>query len=139
VQARDNGAEGIGLVRTEHMLFASDERVAAVRRMIFARTSEEREAALVPIEEFQRQDLVAMFKAMDGLPVIVRLLDPPLHEFLPAPDDDSELLELAADLRTDIGALKAGIKEMQEVNPMLGFRGCRLGIAYPEISRSQVS
>lgn len=121
------------------MLFTSDERVAAVRRMIFARTTEEREAALMPIEDFQREDLFAMFKSMDGLPVIVRLLDPPLLDYLPAADDDSELLELAADLRTDIDALKADIKEMHEVNPMLGFRGCRLGIVYPEIARAQVS
>nr|WDE94729.1 pyruvate phosphate dikinase 2 [Ulva prolifera] len=136
--ARDNGAQGIGLVRTEHMLFASDERVAAVRRMVLARTSEDREAALAPIEDFQREDLIEMFKAMDGLPVVVRLLDPPLQEFLPAADDATALLRLAEDLGTSLDSLRLSIQEMQEANPMLGFRGCRLGIAYPEIPRAQV-
>lgn len=125
-------------MRTEHMLFASDERVAAVRRMVLARTSEDREAALAPIEDFQREDLIEMFKAMDGLPVVVRLLDPPLQEFLPAADDATALLRLAEDLGTSLDSLRLSIQEMQEANPMLGFRGCRLGIAYPEIPRAQV-
>eukprot|EP00892_Ulva_mutabilis_P007134 jgi/Ulvmu1/4793/UM020_0078.1 len=136
--ARENGAEGIGLARTEHMFFASDERISAVRRMIFARTTAEREAALLPIEEFQREDFEAMFAAMDGLPMTIRLLDPPLHEFLPAVDDAAGRMELAEDIGVSVDDLERSIEAMQEVNPMLGFRGCRLGIAYPEIPRAQV-
>lgn len=106
--------------------------------MIFASSTEERESALVPIGEFQQQDFEAMFEVMDGLPVTIRLLDPPLQEFLPAPDDKAGRVELAADIGVTMDALERRIEDMREVNPMLGFRGCRLGIAYPEIPRAQV-
>lgn len=137
-QARANGAEGIGLTRTEHMFFKSAERILAVRRMILAQTTEARVAALRPIEAFQREDFEGIFRAMDGLPVTVRLLDPPLHEFLPAHDNDEAVEELAAEAGMSVEALEDFMERMQEVNPMLGFRGCRLAIAYPEIAEAQV-
>ena len=204
-QARENGAEGIGLVRTEHMFFATSARIRAVRRMIFADDASDRAAALLPIEEFQREDFEGIFEAMDGMPVTVRLLDPPLHEFLPAHDNDAAIAELAADVGLDAAAVEDAMARMQvrssrclvmsycrtclicrrllrsavvwclaqaanscceytslaaarpmqagswlmhsaeqdvfavqEVNPMLGFRGCRLAIAYPEVPQAQV-
>jgi pyruvate, orthophosphate dikinase len=138
VQARANGAEGIGLTRTEHMFFKTDGRIKAVRKMILSRNVSEREASLMAIEAFQREDFEGIFKAMDGLPVTIRLLDPPLHEFLPSHNDVAAISELSNDVSMSEEELKRQIKSMKEVNPMLGFRGCRLGIAYPEITRAQV-
>jgi pyruvate,orthophosphate dikinase len=136
--ARENGAEGIGLVRTEHMFFGSGERIRTVRRMIMASATPEREAALADLLPFQRSDFAGIFAAMDGLPVTIRLLDPPLHEFLP----DGELDEIVALLAADTGASEDDVVErvekLAEINPMLGFRGCRLAITYPEIGRMQV-
>ena len=137
--ARRNGAEGIGLVRTEHMFFASEDRIAAVRRMIVAQDTKARKEALQLILPFQRSDFEGIFKAMDGLPVTIRLLDPPLHEFLPEGDVVQISNALAA---TSPGVspadIAATIEHLVEVNPMLGFRGCRLGITYPEITEMQV-
>jgi pyruvate, orthophosphate dikinase len=138
VQARINGAEGIGLVRTEHMFFKTESRINAVRRMIFARDSAERTASLLPIEDFQREDFEGIFKQMDCLPVTIRLLDPPLHEFLPAHDNVDAIEVLAAEVGMSVDELQDVMERMQEVNPMLGFRGCRLAIAYPEVPRAQV-
>ncbi len=142
VQARAFGAEGIGLCRTEHMFFAED-RIDHMRRMIMAEDEPSRRKALESLLPMQREDFFGLFKAMDGLPVTIRLLDPPLHEFLPG---RSELKEKIAEL-TAKGGHAAEIKEAQallqrseslhEVNPMLGHRGCRLGITYPEISEMQ--
>jgi pyruvate, orthophosphate dikinase len=138
VQARKNGAQGVGLTRTEHMFFASQERISAVRRMILAKDHKEREKALEPIETFQQEDFEGIFKVMDGLPVTIRLLDPPLHEFLPAHDNDAGVEALAKETATTPEQLKGIIASMKEVNPMLGFRGCRLGVAYPEVTKCQV-
>ncbi|XP_060217761.1 pyruvate, phosphate dikinase, chloroplastic isoform X2 [Lycium barbarum] len=135
--ARNNGAEGIGLCRTEHMFFASDERIKAVRRMIMAATVEQRKEALDSLLPYQRSDFEGIFRAMDGLPVTIRLLDPPLHEFLP----EGNLEEIVSELTTDIGMREedvySRIEKLSEVNPMLGFRGCRLGISYPELTEMQ--
>ena len=132
--AREFGAEGIGLCRTEHMFFEGD-RIDAVREMIVAETPEERRAALAKIEPYQREDFAAIFRAMHGLPVTIRTLDPPLHEFLP--HEDSAIRELAGKLGVEYARLKAKVEQLREVNPMLGFRGCRLGIVYPEITEMQ--
>ncbi|CAI9118657.1 OLC1v1020253C3 [Oldenlandia corymbosa var. corymbosa] len=136
--ARTNGAEGIGLCRTEHMFFASDERIKAVRQMIMASTLEQRKAALDLLLPYQRSDFEGIFRAMDGLPVTIRLLDPPLHEFLP----EGHLDEIVGQLTTDTGMTEdeiyLRIEKLSEVNPMLGFRGCRLGISYPELTEMQV-
>jgi PEP-utilising enzyme, PEP-binding domain/PEP-utilising enzyme, mobile domain len=137
VQARKNGAQGAGLVRTEHMFFATDDRIRAVRRMIFSRDGDERSAALGPIEAFHRDDFRGIFKAFDGLPVTIRLLDPPLHEFLPPHDNQAALSQIAADVGMSVAEVRTAAAAMREVNPMLGFRGCRLAIAYPEIPRAQ--
>jgi pyruvate,orthophosphate dikinase len=134
-RARELGAEGIGLCRTEHMFFATDERLGAMRELILAESDGEREAALERLLPFQRDDFTAIFREMDGLPVTVRLLDPPLHEFLPTTDE--EIAELATDLGKNPEAVARRIEAMHEQNPMLGFRGCRLGIATPEIYRMQ--
>ncbi|KAJ8573781.1 hypothetical protein K7X08_010292 [Anisodus acutangulus] len=135
--ARNNGAEGIGLCRTEHMFFASHERIKAVRRMIMAVTIEQRKEALDSLLPYQRSDFEGIFRAMDGLPVTIRLLDPPLHEFLP----EGNLEEIVSELTTDIGMheedVYSRIEKLSEVNPMLGFRGCRLGISYPELTEMQ--
>jgi pyruvate,orthophosphate dikinase len=133
--ARSFGAEGIGLCRTEHMFFG-EERIDVVRRMIIADTTEERKAALAKILPMQREDFVGVFKAMDGFPVTIRLLDPPLHEFVP--DDPEEIKALAGRLGVDVDDLKISIQSLHEFNPMLGHRGCRLGITYPEIYEVQV-
>jgi pyruvate,orthophosphate dikinase len=133
--ARKFGAEGIGLCRTEHMFFEPD-RILAVREMIVAGDREQREAALAKLLPMQRADFVGIFRAMDGLPVTVRLLDPPLHEFLPREDD--EIRELAEDLGVGIAEVRAKVDALREHNPMLGHRGCRIGITYPEIYRMQV-
>jgi pyruvate,orthophosphate dikinase len=133
--ARRFGAEGIGLCRTEHMFFEPN-RILAMREMILAGDAEERELALQKLLPMQRGDFVGIFQAMEGLPVTVRLLDPPLHEFLPG--TESEIRELAAALGTDVAAIRAKLDEVREFNPMLGHRGCRLGVTYPEIYRMQV-
>jgi pyruvate,orthophosphate dikinase len=128
------GAEGIGLCRTEHMFFDA-ERIAAVRQMILASTQEGRVAALAKLEPHQRRDFVEIFRIMGARPVTIRFLDPPLHEFLPHTEEDS--IEVAKTLGVDAKALMARVKELAEVNPMLGFRGCRLAIVYPEIYEMQ--
>jgi len=133
--ARKFGAEGIGLVRTEHMFF-EEGRVQAVREMILADDTEGRKKALLKILPMQRNDFVEIFKVMDGLPVTIRLLDPPLHEFLPKTDE--ELRAIAEDLGVPFHKLQARNKALHEFNPMLGHRGCRLGITYPEIYEMQV-
>ncbi len=132
--ARDFGAEGIGLCRTEHMFFDS-ERIVAVREMILAETAEERKAALAKILPMQRQDFIELFRIMAGLPVTIRLLDPPLHEFLPRSDE--ELEEIARDAGVSVATLAKRARDLEESNPMLGHRGCRLGITFPEIYEMQ--
>jgi pyruvate,orthophosphate dikinase len=135
VKAREFGAEGIGLCRTEHMFFEG-EKLEAFRVMIVSDTVEERKKALKPILKLQVSDFEGIFKAMDGLPVTVRLLDPPLHEFVPHTDDEINLL--AKKMKMDAKALKIRLESLSEQNPMLGHRGCRLGITYPEIYDMQV-
>lgn len=132
--ARKFGAEGIGLCRTEHMFFEGN-RIDAMREMIVAKTQEERQHALSKIEPFQTEDFIGIFKAMDGYPVTIRTLDPPLHEFLP--HEQEEIDELAQKLNIPSAELTNKIKSLYEANPMLGHRGCRLGIAYPEITEMQ--
>jgi pyruvate, orthophosphate dikinase len=134
-RGRDFGAEGIGLCRTEHMFFDGD-RLTAMREMIVAQDGPGRQRALSRLLPMQRSDFEAIFRAMEGFPVTIRLLDPPLHEFLPK--DPSEIQALAGELRITTDALQAVIDRLQEVNPMLGLRGCRLGIIYPEITAMQV-
>ncbi|MGE5239815.1 MAG: pyruvate, phosphate dikinase [Chloroflexota bacterium] len=129
------GAEGIGLCRTEHMFFGPD-RIKAVREMILSDTLEGRKKALVKLLPFQKDDFIGIFKAMNGLPVTIRLLDPPLHEFLP--QTDSALRELAQDMDVPFEQLSAKNRSLHELNPMLGHRGCRLGVTYPEIYEMQV-
>ncbi len=133
-QAREFGAEGIGLCRTEHMFF-DPERIMAVREMIVAQDTAGRRAALAKILPMQRQDFIGLFEIMAGLPVTIRLLDPPLHEFLP--HGDAEINELAQALNIDPAALRARLNQLHEQNPMLGHRGCRLAITYPEIAEMQ--
>ena len=133
--AREFGAEGIGLVRTEHMFF-KEERISAVRQMILADTKEQRVKALEKIEKMQQDDFERIFREMEDLPVTVRLLDPPLHEFLP--HDEHELREIAVQMGVDYEDLYKKRESLAEFNPMLGFRGCRLGMVYPEISEMQV-
>jgi pyruvate,orthophosphate dikinase len=132
--AREFGAEGIGLCRTEHMFFEGD-RIDAVREMIVAETLEERKAALAKIEPLQQGDFEGIFDAMNGFPVTIRTLDPPLHEFLP--HGDEEIDALAKKMGIASAVLKAKVEGLREANPMLGFRGCRLGIIYPEITEMQ--
>jgi pyruvate,orthophosphate dikinase len=132
--ARQFGAEGIGLCRTEHMFFEGD-RIDAVREMIVAETVEARRAALAKIEPLQQGDFEGIFEVMDGLPVTIRTLDPPLHEFLP--HGDAEIADLARKMGIEPATLKAKVESLREANPMLGFRGCRLGIIYPEITEMQ--
>ena len=133
-QARKFGAEGIGLCRTEHMFFDTD-RIFNFRKMIVAETLEEREKALDKILPYQREDFVQLFEAMEGDPVVIRYLDPPLHEFLPHTDE--EITELANDLGITSSKLKERIDSLKEFNPMMGHRGCRLAITYPEIAKMQ--
>ncbi|GAA0867837.1 pyruvate, phosphate dikinase [Brevundimonas basaltis] len=133
--ARGFGAEGIGLCRTEHMFF-DDARIAAVREMILADDEKGRRAALDKIAPFQKSDFVELFEIMAGLPVTVRLLDPPLHEFIP--HSEAEIDALAETQGLDAAKLKRRAKDLHETNPMLGHRGCRLGVAYPEIYEMQV-
>jgi pyruvate, orthophosphate dikinase len=134
-RGRDFGAEGIGLCRTEHMFFTGD-RLVAMREMIVAQDTEGRQRALSKLLPMQRGDFEAIFRAMEGYPVTIRLLDPPLHEFLP--QEPAEIESLARELRMDVAVLKAIVDRLHEVNPMLGLRGCRLGIIYPEITAMQV-
>ncbi|MFG6283355.1 pyruvate, phosphate dikinase [Sphingomonas sp. S6] len=132
--ARDFGAEGVGLCRTEHMFFDAD-RITAVRQMILADSEAGRRAALAKLLPAQRSDFTAIFEVMAGLPVTVRLLDPPLHEFLP--HEENEFAEVAAAADVDVEMLKRRAAELHEFNPMLGHRGCRLGVTYPEIYETQ--
>lgn len=133
-QARAYGAEGIGLCRTEHMFF-EDDRIGFMRQMILAANDEQRHAALAKLLPFQKKDFVGLFRAMDGLPVTIRLLDPPLHEFLP--NDNAVRRDLAAKLGVSYDFVVERIKALHEENPMLGCRGCRLGVLYPEITEMQ--
>ena len=133
-QALAFGAEGIGLVRTEHMFF-EESRIFAVRQMITAETKEQREAALAKILPMQQDDFEKIFEAMEGRSVTIRYLDPPLHEFLPHTDE--EIKPLAESLGMTFEALKARIESLKEFNPMMGHRGCRLAITYPEIAEMQ--
>jgi pyruvate,orthophosphate dikinase len=133
--ARKFGAEGIGLCRTEHMFFAED-RIMAVRQMIVAESESERREALQQILAMQKGDFKAIFRIMDGLPVTVRLLDPPLHEFLP--ERDLDIGVLAGYMRRPVDEIRDRVKKLHESNPMLGHRGCRLGITTPEIYNMQV-
>jgi pyruvate, orthophosphate dikinase len=132
--ARNFGAEGIGLCRTEHMFFEED-RILAMREMICAEDEAGRRRALAKILPMQRADFEALFEIMAGLPVTIRLLDPPLHEFLP--HEDREMTAVAKALKVSVEKLRARVSELQEFNPMLGFRGCRLAIRYPEITEMQ--
>ena len=134
-RGRDFGAEGIGLCRTEHMFFTGD-RLVAMREMIVAQDTEGRQRALTKLLPMQRGDFEAIFRAMEGYPVTIRLLDPPLHEFLP--QEPAEIESLARELKMDAAVLKGIVDRLHEVNPMLGLRGCRLGIIYPEITAMQV-
>ena len=135
-QAKIFGAEGIGLCRTEHMFFEKD-RIFSFRKMILADTVEQREAALAEIEPMQQKDFEGLYEIMDGLNVNVRLLDPPLHEFLP--QDEALIAELANAIGKTVAEVKDKIDELHEANPMMGHRGCRLAVTYPEICRMQTS
>ena len=132
--ARGFGAEGIGLCRTEHMFF-DEERILSVREMIMSKTKEDRNKALEKLLPYQKKDFIEIFKIMNGLPVTVRLLDPPLHEFLPK--NEKEINDVAKALELPIKEIKSRIGELHEHNPMLGHRGCRLGISFPEIYEMQ--
>jgi pyruvate,orthophosphate dikinase len=132
--ARGFGAEGIGLCRTEHMFF-SGERIAAMREMILSETEEGRRAALAKLLPMQRKDFAELFEIMSGLPVTIRLLDPPLHEFLP--HTDKEVAEVSKGMGVPAEKLRARANELHEFNPMLGFRGVRLAVRYPEIAEMQ--
>ncbi|MDF1536798.1 MAG: pyruvate, phosphate dikinase [bacterium] len=133
-QARRFGAEGIGLVRTEHMFFG-DNRIKAMREMILSETETDRRKAINKLLPYQKKDFKGILKAMEGLPVTIRLLDPPLHEFMP--QEEKLIKELAKSMGKKVEAVKARIDQLHESNPMLGHRGCRLGISYPEITYMQ--
>lgn len=133
--ARQFGAEGIGLCRTEHMFF-EEERILWVRQMILAQNEQERKNALFKLLPVQRDDFIALFNIMEKLPVTIRLLDPPLHEFLPR--SDREMRDIATLLKLDVEIIRRRAEELHEMNPMLGHRGCRLGISFPEIYEMQV-
>ncbi len=135
-KARELGAEGIGLCRTEHMFFEA-ERIAAFREMICADTVEEREAALAKILPYQQNDFEALYEALEGTPVCIRFLDPPLHEFVPTTEEDIALLAKAQGKTVE--SIKALIASLHEFNPMMGHRGCRLAVTYPEIAKMQTS
>ena len=128
------GAEGIGLCRTEHMFF-NEDRIPKIRRMILSDTVEEREAALNQLIPFQKGDFKAMYKALEGRPMVVRYLDPPLHEFVPKTEEDME--QLAKDMNLSVEEVKTRCDELHEFNPMMGHRGCRLAVTYPEIAKMQ--
>lgn len=133
-KAVELGAEGIGLCRTEHMFF-EEERIPAIRKMILSETVEEREKALNALIPFQKGDFKAMYKVLKGLPMTVRYLDPPLHEFLPK--EESDMIALAKDMGVTLEHLKQKCNELHEFNPMMGHRGCRLAVTYPEIAKMQ--
>lgn len=133
-RAREFGAEGIDLCRTEHMFFV-EERIRAIRRMIISDSFEQRKDALAALLPYQKADFKEIFKAMDSLPVTVRLLDPPLHEFLP--EDKSDIKAVAEDLGIKASEFAHKVRSLREFNHMLGHRGCRLGITYPEITEMQ--
>ncbi len=135
-QAFKFGAEGIGLCRTEHMFFDPD-RIAAMREMIVSKTTEQRKAALNKLLPMQRGDFEALYEAMEGRPVTIRFLDPPLHEFLPTAEED--IVALAAEMSLEVSELKAVITSLHEFNPMMGHRGCRLAVSYPEIAEMQTT
>ena len=130
------GAEGIGLCRTEHMFFEGD-RIIAVRQMILAKAEDDRKKALATLLPYQQKDFEGIFRALDGLPGCIRLLDPPLHEFLPQHDNKKGQEEVAKQLKTTVAEVAKLVSELHEFNPMLGFRGCRLGILRPEITEMQ--
>jgi len=136
-KAREFGAQGIGLCRTEHMFFG-DDRIAAVREMILAESVEGRQKALAKIEPFQKADFVGIFEAMDGYPVTIRLLDPPLHEFLPQKDNQAGAEAVAKQIGVSVAKIFERVDELHEMNPMMGFRGCRLPLVFPEIGDMQV-
>ncbi|MFD3157574.1 pyruvate, phosphate dikinase [Haloimpatiens sp. FM7330] len=133
-QAVKFGAQGIGLCRTEHMFFEED-RIPAVREMIVAKSLEQRENALAKLLPMQREDFIGIYEAMEERPVTIRLLDPPLHEFLPSEEEDIE--DLAKEMGISYEELKASVDSLHEFNPMMGHRGCRLAVSYPEIARMQ--
>ena len=133
-KAVELGAEGIGLCRTEHMFF-DEERIPAIRKMILSETVEQREEALNALIPFQKGDFKAMYKVLKGLPMTVRYLDPPLHEFLPK--EEADIVALAKDMGVSVEHLKAKCDELHEFNPMMGHRGCRLAVTYPEIAKMQ--
>ena len=133
-QARSFGAEGIGLCRTEHMFFEAD-RIKAMREMIVATTTQERKEALEKLLPYQQKDFEGIYQAMEGAPVVIRFLDPPLHEFLPTKEED--ILQIAEELHVTIAHLKDVIASLHEFNPMMGHRGCRLAVSYPEIAQMQ--
>ena len=133
-QAHEFGAQGIGLVRTEHMFFEGD-RIKAVREMIVSKTAAQRRVALEKILPMQRSDFEGIYEAMEGLPVTIRYLDPPLHEFLPTEEED--MIKVAKELNVTLEHLKEKCSELHEFNPMMGHRGCRLAVTYPEIARMQ--
>ena len=135
-KARELGAEGIGLCRTEHMFFEAD-RIAAFREMICSDTAEEREAALAKILPYQQSDFEKLYEALEGMPVCIRFLDPPLHEFVPTTEED--IAALAATQGKTVEQIKAIITGLHEFNPMMGHRGCRLAVTYPEIAKMQTS
>jgi pyruvate,orthophosphate dikinase len=134
-KARELGAEGIGLCRTEHMFFEA-ERIDIMRAMILSESVEERRGFLDQLQEFQYRDMLELFRVMDGLPVTIRLLDPPLHEFLPHTEED--IGALAERIGKPAGKIQEITERLGEVNPMLGFRGCRLSVVHPEITEMQV-
>jgi pyruvate,orthophosphate dikinase len=136
-RARSFGAEGIGLCRTEHMFFG-EKRIVSMRKMILADDEEGRKAALSELEPFQKNDFIGIFEAMDGFPVTIRLLDPPLHEFLPHDDNPQGQSEVARQLGISLEKVKRRVEQLHEQNPMLGLRGCRLPIKFPEIGDMQV-
>ncbi len=135
-QAVKFGAEGIGLCRTEHMFFDS-ERIAAMREMIVSKTEEQRRTALAKLLPMQRGDFEGIYEAMQGYPVTIRFLDPPLHEFLPT--DEADIVALAKEMKMEVAELKAIISSLHEFNPMMGHRGCRLAVSYPEIAEMQTT
>src|SRR5262249_15203939 len=132
--AREFGAEGIGLCRTEHMFF-EDDRIVAMRQMIMASDEAGRRKALAQLLPMQRKDFAGLFEVMKGLPVTIRLLDPPLHEFLP--HTDAEQAEVASAAGVSVDEVRKRVIALEEANPMLGHRGCRLAISYPEIAEMQ--
>ena len=136
LQAKKFGAEGIGLCRTEHMFFA-DDRIFYMRKMILSENEKDRIEALKELEPFQEEDFYKLYKNMDGFNINIRLLDPPLHEFLPK--EENKIEELAKEFEVSVEHIKNRIKSLHEFNPMMGHRGCRLGVSYPEITKMQVT